>query len=165
MHKLSSVDSLKFIMLTNKANQQVQFLAKGKTVNKSATLLMIDDNQEYLNVLADALEDSVLNVLSTTDPHEGLRMMMVSDIDLVLLDIDMPGLNGIEILQQIRGLKRIEMIPVVIMSAREDHDTILKLKSLGVRDYLLKPFALNDFITRIRRNLGRDIFERNVFNP
>ena len=92
-------------------------------------------------------------------------MMMVSDIDLVLLDIDMPGLNGIEILQQIRGLKRIEMIPVVIMSAREDHDTILKLKSLGVRDYLLKPFALNDFITRIRRNLGRDIFERNVFNP
>ncbi|MBT9546978.1 MAG: response regulator [Candidatus Sericytochromatia bacterium] len=128
------------------------------SINKS--VLYVDDNWSYLSVVKDFLEDSVLELLTTSDPHEGLRMAMVNQkIDLIMLDIDMPGMTGIEILTQLRKLQRTSKIPVLMLSAHDDLDTIQKIHSLGVDDYLLKPFELNDLFERLCKFFGRNIFE------
>ncbi|PIQ26320.1 response regulator [bacterium (Candidatus Blackallbacteria) CG17_big_fil_post_rev_8_21_14_2_50_48_46] len=133
-------------------------------MSKIRKILYIDDNQSYLRLVIDLMEDTVVEVLTASDPHEGLRMAMVTPhLDLVLLDIDMPGLTGVDILSQLRGLKRTSQFPVIMLSARQDLATIKEIQSWGVRDYLLKPFPLSDLIQRIQFYLGRDIFERSLY--
>lgn len=123
-------------------------------------ILYVDDNWSYLSVVKDFLEDSVLELLTTSDPHEGLRIAMVNQkIGLIMLDIDMPSMTGIEILTQLRKLQRTSKIPVLMLSAHDDLDTIQKIQALGVDDYLLKPFDLSDLSERLCKFFGRNIFE------
>lgn len=123
-------------------------------------ILYIDDNWSYLQLVQDFLEDSILEVITTPDPHEGLRLAMVdSKIALILLDIDMPSMTGIEILTQLRKLQRTAKIPVIMLSAHDDLETLEKIKHLGVHDYLLKPFALEELSRRLNKYFGRSIFE------
>lgn len=124
------------------------------------TLLYVDDSTSYIQLIQELLENSVVKVLTASDPHEGLRLAMVTPkLDLILLDIDMPGLTGLDILGQLRGLPRTSRIPVMMLSARQDIETIQRIQALGVSDYLLKPFTLQDLIKRLSQHLGRDVFE------
>ncbi len=123
-------------------------------------VLYVDDNWSYLRVVKDFLEDSILDVLTTADPHEGLRLAMVdSKIALIMLDIDMPSMSGIEILAQLRKLQRTSKIPVLMLSAHDDLETVQTIRALGVYDYLLKPFELSDLSGRLGKFFGRNIFE------
>lgn len=123
-------------------------------------VLYVDDNWSYLRVVKDFLEDSILEVLTTADPHEGLRLAMVdAKIALIMLDIDMPSMTGLEILAQLRKLRRTSKIPVLMLSAHDDLETLQKIQALGVSGYLLKPFELRDLSQRLSTYFGRDIFE------
>lgn len=129
-------------------------------MNLEKKVLYVDDNWSYLRVVKDFLEDSILEVLTTADPHEGLRLAMVdAKIALIMLDIDMPSMTGLEILAQLRKLRRTSKIPVLMLSAHDDLETLQKIQALGVSDYLLKPFALGDLSRRLSKYFGRSIFE------
>ena len=123
-------------------------------------ILLIDDNVLNKELVSDILEGSICQLMHCIDPRAGLRELMIHKPDLILLDLDMPEVNGLEVLKQIRSMRGTQNLPVFMFtghSAREIVDQILKL---GVSDYIIKPFEALDLITKLNRFFGRNIFER-----
>jgi DNA-binding response OmpR family regulator len=120
-------------------------------------ILVIEDEPRILGFLARGLEAEGFAVDAARNGREGLKRARRDAYDLVLLDLLLPGLDGMSVLHELNRL-RPEM-PVVIVSARSDLQTKLRGFGLGAADYLSKPFSFDELIARIhvqlRRN-GRD---------
>ena len=120
------------------------------------TILVIDDDPELASLLSEYLGARGLQVESTGDGPSGLSRLRGGGIDLVVLDVMMPGMDGFEVLKAIRRESR---VPVVMLTARgEDFDRIVGLE-LGADDYLAKPFNPRELLARIRAVLRRFVGE------
>jgi DNA-binding response OmpR family regulator len=120
-------------------------------------ILVIEDEPRILGFLARGLEAEGFNVDAARNGREGLKRARRDTYDLVLLDLLLPGLDGMSVLHELNRLR--PEVPVVIVSARSDLQTKLRGFGLGAADYLSKPFSFDELIARIhvqlRRN-GRD---------
>ncbi len=116
-------------------------------------ILVIEDEGRILSFLARGLEAEGYRVEAASDGREGLERAVGGDFDLVLLDLLLPGLNGLELLRDLHRSK--PALPVVILSARADLQTKLRGFELGASDYVPKPVALDELIARIRVQLRR----------
>src|SRR5438874_2155941 len=114
-------------------------------------ILVIEDEARILGFLVRGLEAEGFSVLGARDGRQGLRLALTADCDLVLLDLLLPGLDGIGILGELE--RRRPELPVVIVSARADVQTKLRGFGLGARDYLTKPFSFDELLARIRVHL------------
>jgi two-component system response regulator CpxR len=118
-------------------------------------LLIVDDDVELIELLTELLEQEGYSVSAAYDGHGVADRVESGDFDLVVLDVMLPGLNGLEVLRRIR--ERSE-IPVIMLTARgEEVDRIVGLE-MGADDYLPKPFNPRELTARIRAVLRR--FER-----
>lgn len=106
---------------------------------KGKTVLLVDDEKKVLFLLTDALEEHGFNVKSTTIPSEALKIVEQEPIDAVVLDLVMPGINGIETLQSIK--KKKSHIPVVMLSGHGTIEKAVKSVKLGAYDFLEKPVS------------------------
>jgi DNA-binding response OmpR family regulator len=91
---------------------------------------------------------------ATTWAADGASAVVAADgdhVDLVVLDLGLPDLDGTEVLRQIRG--RGETMPIIVLTARDEVDTIVTVLDLGANDYLRKPFAIDELLARIRVRL------------
>ncbi len=118
-----------------------------------ARVLVVEDEPRLLAFVRDALEADGLEVDGALDGVSGLRAALDGDHDLVVLDLMLPGANGLEVLRQLR--RRKPRTPVLILSARSELETKLRGFGLGATDYLTKPFALDEFLARVRVQLQR----------
>ena len=117
-------------------------------------ILIIEDDEELLENLKASLEKERYRVETETDGRTGLDKALSETHDLILLDIMLPNMNGLELLKEIRegGLNT----PLLILTARGDlKDKVLGL-DLGADDYLAKPFSLPELLARIRALMRRD---------
>jgi two-component system response regulator CpxR len=115
-------------------------------------LLVIDDDVELCSLLSEFLQREGFQVESENEGRRGLEHALQGGIDLVILDVMLPGLDGFEILKRIRSHGR---IPVLMLTARgEDVDRIVGLE-LGADDYLSKPFNPRELSARIKAILRR----------
>jgi DNA-binding response OmpR family regulator len=111
-------------------------------------ILVIEDEPRIRAFLARGLEAEGFSVVGAIDGQEGLRLARELDLDLVVLDLLIPRLDGLSVL---RSLNREQpSLPVVIVSARTDLPTKLRGFGLGARDYTTKPFSLDELLARIR---------------
>lgn len=117
-------------------------------------VLYIDDNALLCELVSDMLESSDIEITSTTDAREGLRLLMTEKPDLLLLDIDMPLVNGLDLLQQIRSMHNTYDLPVVMLTANEQLSSVQKAQHLGIKGYILKPFKQDYLLERVRGFLG-----------
>jgi len=116
-------------------------------------ILVIEDEGRILSFLARGLEAEGYRVEAASDGRDGLQRAVGGDFDLVLLDLMLPGLNGLDLLDALhRGRPE---LPVVILSARADLPTKLRGFELGACDYVSKPVALDELIARVRVQLRR----------
>ena len=118
-------------------------------------LLVIEDEPRILAFLRDGLEAEGFVVDGATDGAAGLALALVEPFDLVVLDLLLPELDGLEVLAELR--RRRSPTPVLILSARADVPTKLRGFDLGANDYLSKPFSFEELVARIRvhmRNSG-----------
>lgn len=116
------------------------------------TVLIADDEREIRNLLRLYLEKDGYQVLEAEDGIQAAKLIAKEEIDLVLLDIMMPGMDGYQVLRKIRENSN---IPVMILSAKnQDVDKILGL-DLGADDYLAKPFNPLEAMARINSNIRR----------
>lgn len=116
------------------------------------TVLIADDESEIRNLLRLYLEKDGYQVLEAEDGIQAAKLIAKEEIDLVLLDIMMPGMDGYQVLRKIRKSSN---IPVMILSAKnQDVDKILGL-DLGADDYLAKPFNPLEAMARINSNIRR----------
>lgn len=116
------------------------------------TVLVVDDDKEIVESISIFLRGEGYNVLKAYNGIEALDMVFENDIQLMLLDIMMPDMNGIETLMKVRETKN---IPVIMISAKsEDSDKILGLTA-GADDYITKPFNPSELIARVKSALRR----------
>lgn len=121
-------------------------------------ILLIDDSLLNMTLVSDILEGSICDLSHCIDPHEGLRALMVNPPDLLLLDLDMPEINGLQVLKQIRSMSSTYRLPVFMFTAHSDTETVQEVMEVGVADYLVKPFEASALINKLSRFFGEDIF-------
>ena len=121
------------------------------------TILTIEDDAAIRRGVVDALSFAGYQVLEAGDGDIGCQMALSRELDLLLLDLVLPGKMGLEILRQVRNVQ--PTLPVIILSARgEENDRVSGLR-LGADDYVVKPFSVNELLARVdavlRRSPGR----------
>ena len=115
-------------------------------------ILVADDEKDIRSVLALYLEDAGYEVVEAADGAEALQALETQDIDLCLLDIMMPELDGYQVLKHVRET---DDVPVIVISAKgQDSEKILGL-NLGADDYLVKPFNPLEAVARVNTNIRR----------
>src|SRR5215475_11817977 len=118
----------------------------------SATILLVDDEEAVQKLLTYPLERDGYRVVQARDGDEALRRFGEEPIDLVVLDVMLPKLDGLEVCKQLRASS---FVPIIMLTARDDEvDKVLGLE-LGADDYITKPFSIREFRSRIRAMLRR----------
>ena len=118
----------------------------------SSTILLVDDEDSVQSLLTYPLERDGFRVVSARDGEEALRLFAAEQIDLVVLDIMLPKLDGLEVCKRLRAESS---VPIIMLTARDDEfDTVLGLE-LGADDYITKPFSIREFRSRVRALLRR----------
>ncbi|MDQ4081832.1 MAG: response regulator transcription factor [Actinomycetota bacterium] len=116
------------------------------------TILLVDDEDAVLKLLTYPLERDGLRVLTARDGEEALERFASEPVDLVVLDIMLPRLDGLEVCKRVRAESS---VPIIMLSARGDElDKVLGLE-LGADDYITKPFSIREFRSRVRALLRR----------
>ncbi|MHB1688436.1 MAG: response regulator [Ignavibacteriaceae bacterium] len=119
------------------------------------SFLIIDDDPIARAYLSRIISKRFGNSIQTADNGiDGLKILHEYNPDLILLDISMPQMDGIEFLRTIRKEERYKNIPVLILSANNERDIIGKMIGLGITDYILKPIQVEYTYDRIQKALG-----------
>lgn len=119
---------------------------------KEANILVVDDQEEILNLLGKYLEREGYNVDMASDGEEGLICFKKKKYDLIILDVMMPKVDGIEVCKKLRNETN---APIIMLTAKDDEiDKVLGLR-IGADDYITKPFSMNEFVARINAHLRR----------
>lgn len=115
-------------------------------------ILMIEDDAELAEILSEYLEAHDMSVTVASDPYIGISTLNLNSFDLVILDLTLPGIDGLDVCKQIRNRHN---VPIMISSAR--HDITDKVNALenGADDYLPKPYDPEELLARIRSHLRR----------
>jgi CheY-like chemotaxis protein len=104
-------------------------------------LLVVDDNEDNRYTLLQRLRRlRYTNVTTAVDGRQALEQLQARDFDLVLLDVMMPALNGYEVLERMRADERLRHVPVIMISAMDQVESVVRCIELGAEDYLPKPF-------------------------
>jgi two-component system, OmpR family, response regulator len=118
----------------------------------SSTILLVDDEDSVQKLLAYPLEREGFRVLQARDGEEALHRFASERVDLVVLDVMLPKLDGLEVCKRLRAESE---VPIIMLTARDDElDKVLGLE-LGADDYITKPFSIREFRSRVRALLRR----------
>jgi two-component system, cell cycle response regulator len=116
-------------------------------------VLVVDDSRAAQDGLAQLLEGAGHTVRAALDGPEALRVASAGAVDLVVLDLELPGLDGLQVLRMLRASERLRHVPVLVLTVREDRDTRLAALSLGADDFLTKPWDAPLLLARVTRCL------------
>ena len=120
--------------------------------DSTPTILLVDDEDSVRKVLAFPLEKDGYEVVQAADGEEALARFEERDVDLVVLDIMLPRLDGLEVCKRLRA---VSTVPIIMLTARDDElDKVIGLE-LGADDYITKPFSIREFRSRVRALLRR----------
>jgi CheY-like chemotaxis protein len=134
-------------------------------VSETATILVVDDLPANRDLMARRLEKSGFHVLSAASGPEALDLLQHSSVDLVLLDIMMPGMTGLDVLRRVRMTRSTAALPVVMVTARTDSEDVVEALTLGANDYVTKPVDYPVALARIRTHLGIRQAVQTVASP
>ena len=119
---------------------------------ENSSILVVDDDHDIVNAIAALLSREGYNIYKAYNGLEAIDSLMQNDIQLILIDVMMPKLDGLSAMMKIRATKN---IPIIVLSAKsEDSDKILGL-SMGADDYITKPYNPMELVARVNSNLRR----------
>ncbi len=118
-------------------------------------ILVVEDQKEIRDLIAKYLEKEGYDVVVASQGFEALEIFENQDIHLILLDVMMPGIDGFEVLTQIR---KISEVPVIMLTAKQEEIDRLKGFNLGVDDYVVKPFSPRELVKRVQ------VFLKRIYN-
>ena len=130
---------------------------------KSAAIMMVDDEPIMLEIIQALLEDAgYRNFIPVERSSQSINMVMQKNPDLLLLDLDMPEINGYEILSAIRSSKDYQHLPVIILTASTEPGDKLKALELGATDFLSKPVDASELVLRVRNTLFAKTYQDHL---
>jgi len=115
-------------------------------------ILVVDDEPQITRVLRTSLTGSGYEVRTANDGHAGLRSAREWQPDLVITDVSMPNMNGIELCSQLRSESA---VPIIVLSVKGEEKTKVEALDAGADDYVTKPIGMDELLARVRRNLAR----------
>lgn len=112
------------------------------------TVLLVDDEVEYLDVLVKRLRKRKLSLLSASSGEEALRLVQEHPIDVAVLDVKMPGMDGISVLKEIKKIN--PSIEVLMLTGHANVEVALEGMELGAFDYLMKPVDFDELLYKLQ---------------
>ena len=118
------------------------------------SVMIVDDEIGALTLIGIMLERGGFDVLKAKDADAALVVLDETTPDIIILDVMMPGIDGIELCGIIRKRDDTAEIPVLILSARDDAESVMRGMEAGANDYLAKPILHHDLVAKVRNMLG-----------
>ncbi len=122
-------------------------------------ILLVDDEELIVRTIERLLKKEGYDVISARNGQEAIRHAEEQEFDLLVTDIRMPSMNGIETIRQIRRTRENlgkSRVPEICITGYADNELNRQARELGVSDYLYKPFDLKEFLACVKRHLNRD---------
>jgi len=129
-------------------------------MEKSKHILLVEDDESILFGLQDILEGQGYQISTASNGIDGLKLATENSIDLLILDIMLPGMNGLEICKKVKKEKL--MLPIIMLTAKSSEIDKISGLDYGADDYITKPFSLSELLARIRAILRRVYPEKNI---
>ncbi len=127
------------------------------------TILAIDDEKMNREFYRGLLKYKGYNVLNAENGQDALEILRNSSVDLVLLDIMMPGISGFDVLKSIRENKKLQSLPVIIITALADKGNRLKGLQMGADDFITKPFDIDELVVKISSQIKLSFLRNQIF--
>lgn len=121
---------------------------------KRKVILIVDDEPTARTLLRLILVRAAYTVVEATNGYEALDKLKETAVDLVLLDVMMPGIDGIEVCTKIRAAEKTAVVPILLLSAKTDALSIRRGLSAGANLYLTKPISPDALLTHVRKSLN-----------
>lgn len=130
-------------------------------------ILTVDDSRTVHILVKKAFQNCGVEILKASNGVEGLSVASKEVPDLILLDITMPVMDGVEMLTRLKGDPQLKQIPVVMLTAEGGRDAVIKIAKMGIRDYMVKPFAEDKLLEKVGRivDLNREAKEKTILDP
>ncbi len=126
-------------------------------------IMIVDDNQINVSLLEKLLRTAdFTSIKSTTDPREAKNIYRDFQPDILLLDLDMPHLDGFQVMEQLKEIEREAFLPVLVITGRNDNATCVRALEAGALDFIVKPFEPVEAINRIRNMLQVRLMHKQV---
>lgn len=116
---------------------------------ESVTILVVDDNEENLKVISNLLREKGYRIALATDGKSAIKILATNKIDLILLDIMMPEMDGFEVCSILKEKPETKDIPIIFLTARSETEDIVKGFQIGGVDYVTKPFKKEELHARV----------------
>ena len=123
-------------------------------MNNKPYILVVEDDRPIRNFITASLGAQGFNYIETDKGNEAIALSMSYNPDLIILDLGLPDIDGIEVITKIREWSK---IPIIIVSARENERQKIEALDKGADDYLTKPFGIGELLARIRVSLRHGI--------
>ena len=120
----------------------------------AARILLVDDNTTNLQVLFQALAPEGYELLVAQSGEQALSTVAETTLDLILLDIKMPGIDGFETFRRMRADESTAGIPVVFLSAHANVESIAEADAIGAEGYFTKPFQFDEIMAKVKEIVG-----------
>jgi two-component system, OmpR family, alkaline phosphatase synthesis response regulator PhoP len=123
-------------------------------MENNKTIMVVDDNPDIITIVRTILEGKGFNVLSASSGAECLEALKSQKPDLIVLDIMMPEMDGLEVLTRLKAMSEFTNVPVVLLTAKVQYEDVLGGYKLGADYYITKPFTSTQLINGINLLLG-----------
>jgi diguanylate cyclase (GGDEF)-like protein len=133
-------------------------------MNEKHSILIVDDNPDNIRVLGTVLRQNNYRVLISQSGLQALKTLEMTTVDLILLDIMMPGLDGFETCSRIKANPDWEIIPVIFLTAKVEEAEVVKGLEMGAVDYITKPFNSQVLLARVKTHLQLHQYHKLLLN-
>jgi two-component system, OmpR family, phosphate regulon response regulator PhoB len=130
-------------------------LASDEAVGPVSTILLAEDDPDIRHLVSYKLTKCGFDVIEVADGRAALQTARQDPPDLVMLDVRMPFLNGLEVCRELRGGPRTSALPIIILTARARPQDIEQAFAAGATDYVVKPFSPRELVERVESVLAR----------
>ncbi len=120
-------------------------------MNSSYAILIVDDSASMRNIMRKSLEASGYSeIIEAVDGKDALDMLSINKIDLVISDLNMPKVNGLDLLKAILNHSVFKSIPFMVLTSETDDETFKKAMQMGATDFIKKPFSQEELAIKIK---------------
>jgi two-component system aerobic respiration control protein ArcA len=147
------VEAIKRQKLLDKKVINLSDFRELKSHSETRTILVVDDDEVMRNAIKRILESEGYKVLLAQDGLELSKILETTRLDMILLDVNLPWVDGLELCRLIKAHYNFKAVPLIIISARKDKGDVEKGIEAGADDYLIKPFDVDNMLSLVNRRL------------
>jgi two-component system cell cycle response regulator len=136
--------------------------ARAATGKETGTVLVVDDDPQTVDILRRLLEAQRFTTLTASNGPECLEIARRQPLDVILLDVVMPGMDGLQVCRELAKDPQTRAIPVILLTAKDDHETRAAGMMLGVSEFLTKPVNKHELYFRVRAQIRTRIEARQI---